>query len=216
MHIDHDWLALQNEADVEIKVIVPLLQGPAYLDIPESCVKPKSYLAPTPFNRKAGMTSGGYPDFSVWFHSFPCLIVEAKPPEVPAEVGYHEAQLYAANRNQNYPSGINPAHFVFSTNGVDFLGGCWDCKPLVSGLVDALRPQSSAMVELQRLCGRQALESHALLCLAGSKSKRFLLPYNLAGGAGSSPGERESQPLRSSIGAPFGVIFLLFQAVKHP
>jgi hypothetical protein len=182
MHIDHDWLALENEADVEIKIVVPLLQGAAYLDIPECCVKPKKYLAPTPFNRKAGLTSGGYPDFSVWFHSFPCLIVEAKPPEVPCEVGYHEAQMYAAYLNQNYPTGTNPAHFVFATNGIDFLGGYWDCKPLLCGKVDELRPQCNTMEELQKLCGRQVLEDHSLRCLAASKSKRFLLPYNLAGG----------------------------------
>jgi len=55
--------------------------------------------------------------------SFPCLIVEAKPPEVAAEVGYHEGQMYAAYLKQNYPTGINPGHFVLATNRIDFLAG---------------------------------------------------------------------------------------------
>src|SRR5271156_6339982 len=161
MHIDHDTVVLQNEADVEMKIIVPLLQGAAYLDIPQKSIKPKGYLAPTPFNRKAGLTSGGFPDFSVWLHSFPCLIVEAKSPEVAVEIGYHEARIYAGYLNQNYPTGINPAHFIFATNGIDFLAGCRDCTPIVRGKVSDLRPQSQIMVKLQQFCGRQLLEDHA-------------------------------------------------------
>ncbi len=105
----------------------------AYLDIPESSIKPKKYLAPTPLNRKAGQTSGSYPDFSVWFQSFPCLVVEAKSPEVSAEVGYHEAALYAAYLNQSYPTGINPAHLLLAINGNEFLCGYWDSKPALPG-----------------------------------------------------------------------------------
>ncbi|WP_158789999.1 P-loop NTPase fold protein [Granulicella sp. L60] len=165
-----------------MRIVIPLLQGSPYLDIPEPFIKPKKYLAPTPFNRKAGLTSGGFPDFSVWIRSFPVLIVEAKPPDVPVEVGYHEAQMYAAYLNQNYPTGINPAHFVFATNGVDFMAGCWDSKPAISGKVIDLLPQSTVTVEFQKLCGRLILEDHAHKCLLAAKAKRFLLPYNLAGG----------------------------------
>jgi hypothetical protein len=129
MHIEYEALKLHNESDVELKVIWPLLIGAAYLDIPEANIKPKKYLAPTPLNRKAGQTAGSYPDFSVWFRSFPCLIVEAKSPDVPAETGYHEAQLYAQFLNQNYPTGINPARFILAVNGINFQCGYWDSKP---------------------------------------------------------------------------------------
>ena len=182
MHIDHEGVVLETESDVEMKIIVPLLQGAAYLDIPESSVKTKKYLAPTPFNKKAGQTAGNYPDFSVWFRSFPCLIVEAKAPEVAAEVGYHEGQMYAAFLNRNYPTGINPSHFVLATNGKQFMFGYWDSKPVLEGAVSDLRPQSKLMEDLQRLCGRQSLDNHALKCLNASISKRFLFPFNLAGG----------------------------------
>jgi hypothetical protein len=175
-------MVLENEADVEMRIVIPLLQGAPYLDIPQQFIKPKKYLAPTPFNRKAGLTSGGFPDFSVWIRSFPVLIVEAKPPDVPVEVGYHEAQIYAAYLNQNYPTGINPAHFVFATNGVDFMAGYWDSKPAIFEKVIDLLPQSTITVEFQKLCGRLILEEHAHKCLLAAKAKRFLLPYNLAGG----------------------------------
>ncbi|HEY7334448.1 MAG TPA: hypothetical protein VH639_06165 [Bryobacteraceae bacterium] len=182
MHIDPESTGLVNESDVEQKVVIPLLQGPAYLDIPAVSVKPKKYLAPTPFNRKAGQTSGSYPDFSVWFRSFPCLVVEAKGPDTPVETAYHEASLYAAYLNQNYPTGINPARFLLATNGREILLGCWDSKPVLRGPVSDLRPQTALMSELKDLCGRHALEQHALMCLASISAKKTLTPYNLAGG----------------------------------
>ena len=182
MHIDYEGLVIENEADVETKIIVPLLLGAAYLDIPAPAVKAKTYLAPTPFNRKAGQTSGSFPDFSVWFRSFPCLIIEAKAPDVAVEIGYHEASLYAAYLNQNYPTGINPAHFLFATNGIEFQFGNWDSKPILSGNVSDLLPQSALLAQLQGVCARNALESHAIKCLRQAAAKRFLLPYNLAGG----------------------------------
>ena len=101
---------------------------------------------------------------------------------MPAEVGYHDASLYAAYLNQNYPTGINPAHFLFATNGVEFQFGYWDSKPVLSGSVSELRPQSAVLTQLQGLCGSKVLQSHALKCLRQSTAKRFLLPYNLAGG----------------------------------
>lgn len=35
MHIDHEGLALKNESDVEVQINLPLLQGAAYLAIPD-------------------------------------------------------------------------------------------------------------------------------------------------------------------------------------
>jgi len=182
MHIDLEGLVLETEADVEQKVILPLLSGSAYLDIPVAKVKPKQYLAPTPLNKKAGKTSGNYPDFSVWFRSFPCLVVEAKSPEVPAETGYTEAQLYAQFLNQHYASGLNPARFVIATNGIDILAGHWDSKPMLEGRVIDLAPQTQLLAALQALCNRRALDLHAVSCLSQARGRRATPPYNLSGG----------------------------------
>jgi|SRR5579863_6762140 len=97
MHIDHDNLVLQTESDVEQKVIMPLLVGEAYLGIASSKVFTKSYLAPSVLDKKAKRKSGYYPDYAVFMRSFPVLIVEAKAPSVPPEVGYREGLLMAGS-----------------------------------------------------------------------------------------------------------------------
>ena len=79
-------------------------------------------------------------------------------------------------------SWINPAHFLFATNGIEFQFGNWDSKPILSGMFSDLLPQSALLAQLQGVCARNALESHAIKCLRQAAAKRFLLPYNLAGG----------------------------------
>ena len=59
-------LRVKTEADVETKVIWPLLTGPNCLEIPSTSIKGKDYLAPSVLDKKAGKTGGYYPDFSVW------------------------------------------------------------------------------------------------------------------------------------------------------
>ena len=118
--------ALKTEADVELKVISPLLTGANYLEIPVSSIKGKEYLQPAPLDKAASKSGGYYPDYSVWEKAVPVLIVEAKSPDVLAEVGYREASLYARHLNQRYKSGLNPCHFILSCNGDRLLAGNWD------------------------------------------------------------------------------------------
>src|ERR1700730_4583399 len=99
MHIDHDNLNLCNESDVEQKVVMPLLAGDIYLEIPQDRIFTKDYLAPVLLDKTAGRTSGYYPDYTVWMRGFPLLVVEVKAPDVPAEIGYREASLYARHLN---------------------------------------------------------------------------------------------------------------------
>lgn len=183
MHIDYEGLVLETEADVEQKVILPLLTGSAYLEIPEERIKGKQYLAPTPLDKKAGQTSGSYPDFSVWYRSFPCLIVEAKSPQVPAETGYREAQLYAQHLNRHYATGLNPAHFVLATNGIDILAGYWDAKPALKGRVRDLAAQTQFLADLQAFCKDGTLDLHAIRCLSQARRSQAIHPYSLIGGS---------------------------------
>jgi type I site-specific restriction endonuclease len=108
MHIDHDNLVLETESDVEQKIIMPLLVGEAYLGIPSNKVFTKSYLAPSILDKKADRKSGYYPDYAVFMRSFPVLIVEAKAPDVPPEVGYREAGLYAKHPTEKQTIGVEP------------------------------------------------------------------------------------------------------------
>ena len=149
MHIDHDNLILSNESDVEQKLLMPLLAEAIYLDIPQDKIFPKQYLAPTILDKSAGKSIGYYPDYTVWMRGFPLLVVEAKSPEVPTEVGYREASLYARHLNQLYPTNLNPTRFVLATNGKTLLAGFWDSPPVLELQVPNLRLGSVDLEKLQ-------------------------------------------------------------------
>ena len=67
----------------------------------------EKYLAPTTLDKNAQKTRGYFPDFSVWEMALPIMIVEAKAPDVPVDVGYREACLYARHLNSQYKHGVN-------------------------------------------------------------------------------------------------------------
>jgi hypothetical protein len=182
MHIDHENLVLETESDVEQKVIMPLLVGEAYLGISSNKVFTKSYLAPSILDKKADRKSGYYPDYAVFMRSFPVLIVEAKAPDVPPEVGYREAGLYAKHLNQSYPADVNPCRFLMATNGIELLFGIWDSKPILSMLIENLRVGSAELAELQQHCNADQLEAHAIECLRRTRTQKSISPYDLAGG----------------------------------
>ena len=173
---------LETEADVELKIIAPLLVGPNYLNIDSSYIRSKDYLSPTKLDKRAGKHTGYYPDFSVWIDAIPALIVEAKNPTVDVYVGYREASLYARHLNQKYKPGLNPCKFILSCNGHTLLCGTWDSNPTIDLPVSAL---GIATVNVERLishCGAAILEEHAQQCVSALRSTKFYLPYSRAGG----------------------------------
>lgn len=123
MHLDYENLRLDTESDVEQKIVMPLLTGEGYLAIATNQISTKKYMAPVALDKSAGKDSGYYPDYVIWMRGFPVLIVEAKSPDVPTEVGYREASLYARHLNQRYPTNLNPSRFVLATNGKTLLAG---------------------------------------------------------------------------------------------
>ena len=173
---------LRTEADVELKVVTPLLTGANYLEIPSSSVKAKDYLAPAPLDKAAGKTGGYFPDYSVWEKAFPVLIVEVKGPDVEVEIGYREASLYARHLNQAYRTKLNPSRYIVSTNGRRLLAGYWDSPPVVAVSVDDLRPGSRATEELREFCHHRVLVASAAEALAELRPPAFAMPYSRAGG----------------------------------
>ena len=182
MHIDCDNLALETESDVEQKVVMPLLAGEAYLGIPSKAIFTKKYFAPSLLDKNAGRAGGYYPDYAAFMRSFPVLIVEAKAPDVPAEVGFREASLYARHLNQGYPPDLNPCRFILATNGKELLFGHWDANPILRLQVPHLRVGSSELQQLQQWCNADHLEVHAIACLQHTSTEQFISPYALAGG----------------------------------
>lgn len=174
---------IQNEADVEQKLIYPLLTLVNFLSIPDSLVRPKDYLAPTQLDKASGKTSGYYPDFSIWIGGLPVMIVEAKDPSVNAQVGFREACLYARHLNSRYPTDINPCKFVMSSNGVNLLIGYWDQEAPVHTLeVARIDIETISLKHLTEFCHFDVLKSIAETSVAKLHPPKGTYPFNLAGG----------------------------------
>jgi hypothetical protein len=171
-----------TEADVELKVITPLLTGRNYLGIPLTAIKGKEYLAPTTLDKKAGKTGGYFPDFSVWELALPVLIVEAKGPEVPVNVGYREASLYARHLNAQFKHGVNPCKFIVACNGHELSYGYWDSNAARAVQVADLRVGSRELEALRDFCNYGLLQAHAARSLAQVRLERATEPSSLAGG----------------------------------
>jgi hypothetical protein len=150
-----------KEADVEARIIIPLLTAPEFLGIPHSNVRNKAYLYPKRIDKAAGKTSGYYPDFSVWDESLPLVVVEAKAPAVEAEVGYREACQYALHLNQQYRANLDPCSYVVSTNGQKIIAGFWNAPPEIDAPVGDLTPGTATFELLRSRIGHDILRQAA-------------------------------------------------------
>lgn len=173
---------LHTEADVELKVVAPLLMGANYLEIPSSCIQGKTYLPPAPLDKTAGKVGGYYPDFSVWEKALPIVLVEAKEPDVDPAVGYREASLYARHLNQRYKTKLNPAQLIVATNGRRVLAGHWDSDPQLDLSVEELRPGSAGVEQLRELCHYRVIVALAAEAYADLRVRRLTRPFSRAGG----------------------------------
>jgi hypothetical protein len=122
-----DLSSLDNESDVEQKLLYPLLtsRNPEGLGYADAEIKTKPNL------RKLEIDKGTskkiyHPDYAILQSRFPVLICEAKSPSENPHGGYREARLYAAEFNSRFPTGVNPCRFILSTNGRSILYGYWD------------------------------------------------------------------------------------------
>ena len=171
-----------TEADVEQKVLWPLLTNPSFLAIPPSSVEGKKYLAPTTLDKNAQKTRGYFPDFSVWEMALPIMIVEAKGPDVPVDVGFREACLYARHLNSQYKHGVNPCTFVIACNGIDLAYGFWDSNTNRSIKVADLRIGSNELETLIKFCHHRLIVVYAAKYLSSIRLARSVQPYTFAGG----------------------------------
>ncbi|MER9203908.1 type I restriction enzyme HsdR N-terminal domain-containing protein [Mesorhizobium sp. M0933] len=172
LHIDHDSLVLKSEGDVEAKLLIPLITNELYLGVPSRNFFAKEYLGPTDLDKGAKVSGGYYPDFSVWIHGFPVVLVEAKTPGILVEQAYREAALYARHLNSKYPAGFNPANFIIASSGDRVLFGKWDAQPEFDIKQSKLRPGSKELEDVQKVYGFTALRDHALGCQRKLKPAR--------------------------------------------
>jgi len=182
LNLPFETETIVTEADVELKVIAALLTSDNYLAIPTASIKGKTYLAPAVLDKSAGKSGGYYPDSSVWELGFAVLIVEAKAPEVPVEVGFREACLYARHLNADYKSGLNPCHFVLASNGKQLAYGAWDTSRCKIVEIAGLKLGTAELDALIKFCHHRVLLAHATKCLVATRFSRSTQPYTLAGG----------------------------------
>jgi hypothetical protein len=180
MLIEPNKIVLNSEADVETHVIIPLLKGELYLNIPAENVRSKNYMALSDLDKGAKAQKGYYPDFSVWIHIFPIMIVEAKPPGYPVERAYQEACLYAQKCNQRYSSGVNPTRFAIGCNGKTALFGYWDSEPEITLDLDEIRVGNAMLDEVTAKFGFDQMAAHAQDCLNKVKAKAAVTSASLA------------------------------------
>ena len=181
MPID-DRSVLITESDVEQKVIMPLLLDGSLLGIPQANIYTKQYLSPAALDKSAGKMSGYYPDYSIWLHGLPVMIVEAKAPGVAAEEGYREASLYARHLNQRFPAGVNPCARIVAINGHTLLCGVWDAEPDLTVAVGDIRVGTAALDALQSHCSAQVLSQVSDELSDRLRLLNVTLPYDLLGG----------------------------------
>ena len=177
-----DPAALATESDVEQKLLIPLLTGERYLGIPAAMIHTKEYLPPTTLDKVGRKVTGYYPDYSVWFHGLPMMIVEAKAPGIPTETGYREASLYARHLNQRFPPGVNPCSHVIATNGKELLYGSWDSQPLLTLKAVDLHTGTASLEKLVAFCFSSILEAAALGLSRRLRVPNVLVPFELLGG----------------------------------
>lgn len=169
-----------TEGDVEFRVIHTLLTE--NLRIPESSIRSKEHLEPTIVDKRGGKPYGYFPDFSVWEHSLPVLIIEAKAPSADVYQGFREATLYAHHLNKQYRSGLNPCQRILATNGTRILAGMWDGEPVFDAAVKDVTPGSAALAQLQQFCGQPILIDCAKKFATALRPKKITAPYELSGG----------------------------------
>lgn len=166
-----------TEADVEARVILPLLTTEEFLGIPQENIRSKQYLAPTAIDKKAGKNYGSYPDFAVVVESVQIALIEAKAPNVAAEVGYRELITYAAHLNGQYPPGVNPVQRILATNGRELLAGFADSNPKISCLVSDLFVGGLQLTNLRELMGKAVIEQLHSELRPKLRPPRLYLPF---------------------------------------
>jgi hypothetical protein len=167
-----------TEGDVETQILLPLLSGAEFLHIPLDEIRSKRGIAARDIGKGSKKKPGYVPDFCVYKHSIPLLVVEAKSPSGDIHSAYAEACLYALEINKIFGHNINPCCRVIACDGVNVLAGHWDAEPEISVSVNSLEVASSTLDQLVSLVGSDRLEQLAAPVIKALRSSDFRRPFN--------------------------------------
>lgn len=173
-----------TESDVEQKIVWSLLTNPDFLGIPPGQISTKRFIPQRDIGKGASFVKGFSPDYIVYASRIPCMVVEAKPPNVEIGRAYAEARLYANELNAAYPEGINPIRWVLACNGIWISFGPVDAMPSVTwSIADGLVPGAES-AEIAGHVNWPALQTHAQSLSELIERKRYYEAAYYLGGAG--------------------------------
>ena len=200
---------LQNESDVEQKLIYPLLAGeePLGLGLLPSEILTKQNIKRITIG-KGNERKSYFPDYLILVGGIPLAVIEAKGPKEDLDEAYREARLYASEVNAAFNPGMNPLTKIVATNGARLIAGFWDSStPKVCMTHSEFVPTSERMAELHSLIGRAALRADYLRVSNSVKPSRFWKPRRMLGGLAIQQGEISLNTFGTTISAEFAHIF---------
>jgi hypothetical protein len=175
---------LNNEADVEQKVIWPLLitPRPHGLGIPISSIFIKADIRRLKIG-KGESSKLYYPDYAISISGIPLLLVEAKAPGIDLDEAAREIRLYAIETNASYPPNVNPCRFCVVSNGLKTELRAWDAEEIiVSFTLQTASPASENFANFVDLLALPTLSVEAAKTHKKARSERLERPVNLVGG----------------------------------
>ena len=174
---------LQNESDVEQKLIMPLLtQWPNGLGYDPSDIHTKANIARKTIG-KGPSAKRYYPDYIVVLAGLPLVVIEAKSPNVPIEEAFSDAHLYGTQLNLEFKSGINPCQWIVTCNGHFFHVYKMDSRePLIQIPFQDIYVGSIAFDGFVQMLKRQSLYQQAGAIQQHLKSKHYKKPIQNLGG----------------------------------
>lgn len=200
---------LQNESDVEAKLVAPLLMAPEPYGLSFSATSIQTKANIRRFRIGKGSDQKLYfPDYILVTHGLPLAVIEAKSPNENVAEGFREARLYACELNAIFPSGINPARVVIATNGAKLVFGYWDQdEPIGELSIDEIQPYSEKLRQLQQVAGKGALERIATDIVLQIRPENLRKPRRLVGGPSVQQEDVGHNTFGATISADFGKIF---------
>ena len=175
---------LENESDVEQKLIFPLLvePQPLGLGLPPATILTKSNIRRFPIGKGSDQKLY-FPDYLVVTLGFPIIVIEAKHPNEPVEEGYRQARLYANELNGLYPHKIAPANFVIASNGIELWYGYTDhAEPLGKVICNDFGVYSPHLAKLVEFFSWNKLQQYAIAIALKLRPEELFKPRRLLGG----------------------------------
>jgi cold shock CspA family protein len=198
--------SLQNESDVEQKLIVPMLLEPIPLGLGFSVSDFRTKADIRRLKIGKGNEEKMYmPDYIIILAGLPMVVIEAKHPDEGLDSAMREGRLYASELNALFPSGLNPCRFVVGCNGKEIRLVKSDSRQVVIDLKFAdLHSASPNYAKFVEKIGKPAIVSEVKKIRQGLHStSRAYRPLHMLGGKAIRTQELPSNSFGEVISVEF-------------